>query len=105
MSVYLCFSDVDWVALDEDAEDWDVSQEPPMLDSIQNWEGPIPRVGEFIYGGDQYRGYSWFEVLNVFYSSMKQTFPRFDGHPRAQEENTCWVDINVRRVEGNPRDT
>lgn len=62
----------------------DRSETRPRPPTIQDWEGPVPRVGEFVHDN------GWWQVLTVAYSSMSRT--------------ECWVDVSVRPVDGDPRE-
>ena len=84
MAVYLAFMDAD--------DDPDDEEAPARLpDNFPEWGGPIPRVGEFVYGAD-----SWWEVIAVAYSSLKG--------PVATQAIDAWVDVAVREFHGDPRE-
>lgn len=88
MSVYLCFHDNDWMEREEDG---------PVLTPtiISDWAGPIPRVGEFVWGKNK----GWWEVQSVAYSAMyEKHYAELASKPDA------WVDIRVRFVTYDPRE-
>lgn len=77
MNVYLSFNDVDWESRGED---------DPSPDSVDGYEGPIPRAGEAVHSGNR-----WWRVLHVAYTSLKRPTVLTEGR-------ACWIDVTVRII-------